>query len=516
MASTLQTMRSGGTQHPEQVVNATMTDLVTGSGILSPSSNHFYVEQSDTPAMTVDIRQGYAHIRKSDGTMVYPVRLYDTDATVAVTSNSSGNSRIDAVILYIDLGASANATVTNVATLAVVAGTPAASPSAPSDSDISTAIGASNPFLRLANVTVASGATTIVNANIVDKRVATQFLPHAQITDSLSRQSLINGNFDVWQRNTTFTTPNDDTYGPDRWNFLTDTNSSWTFSRSTTVPSTKSTYSLKAVNVTANRQCGIVQLIENIEATKLIGQYASLSFQAKTSGGLVISNLRATVLAWTSTADSMTSDVVATWAGAGTDPTFAANYTKEIAGFNLALTTSWQTFKVENIYLDTASTNNLAVVIWVDDTTITATDEFYITQIQLNVGDVALPFQAKSFDEELAKCQRFYQKSFEIAVTPATNTGSFLGAAIANSLGASTNSRMHVQHKVTMRGAPAVTTFNPSAANSQARDASAAADCSSTAADVQSQYGFQLTSVTPGGSVAGNAIACHWTADSEL
>jgi len=49
-------------------------------------------------------------------------------------------------------------------------GTPAASPVAPTDNEISSALGASNPFIRLANVTVASGAASITSGNIEDTR----------------------------------------------------------------------------------------------------------------------------------------------------------------------------------------------------------------------------------------------------------------------------------------------------------------------------------------------------------
>lgn len=229
----------------------------------------------------------------------------------------------------------------------------------------------------------------------------------------LFRQAIINGNFDVWQRGTTFTTPNDDTYIADRWNALVDGNGSWTFSQSTDVPlvnsiPSMSKYSLKCVNVTTNKQCGIVQILENIDAVKIIGKDVSLSFAAKTTTGKVISNLRASLLVWSGTADTVTSDVVGTWAGNGTNPTWASSWTAEVAGTNKSLTTDWQTFTIENVSLTAGATNNLAVVIWVDDTTITTGDEFYITQVQLCAGDVALPFMPKSYEEELRVCQRYY------------------------------------------------------------------------------------------------------------
>lgn len=233
---------------------------------------------------------------------------------------------------------------------------------------------------------------------------------HVSENGGLYENTLINGAFDIWQRNTTFTTPNNDTYLADRWNCLQEANAAWTFTRSTDVPD-GFTYSMKAANVTADKQCGYIQIVENLNAVKFKNQYVSLSFWAKTTTGKIISNLRATVLSWSSTADVVTSDVMGTWAQNGTDPTFATNWTKEVAGSNLALVAdTWTEYKVENIFVDTASMANIAVVIWVDDGSITAADEFYVTGVQLNQGRFAMPFEPRIYSEEFSRCQRYYQQ----------------------------------------------------------------------------------------------------------
>lgn len=183
MAATLQTRRSGATQHPEEMFSFVENRDILASGVGSFDNNHFLVEESDTPALSVDIRDdGVAWIVNSDNTVTYPVRLYDGDETLSITANSSGNDRIDAVVLYIDLGASPNTTATNVAKFAVVEGTPAATPAAPDDSAITTDIGASNPYLRLANVLVQDSASAINDADITDTRV------DAKRNHSLSRE----------------------------------------------------------------------------------------------------------------------------------------------------------------------------------------------------------------------------------------------------------------------------------------------------------------------------------------
>lgn len=250
---------------------------------------------------------------------------------------------------------------------------------------------------------------------------------------SLSENWLINGGFDFWQRNTTFT-PNDDTYIADRWNNLSEANASWTFARDTDVPSVGgSKYSLKATNVTLNNQCGIVQFLEGRDAKRLAGKTVSLSFYAKTNG-TEIGNLRAALLAWTGTEDSLTSDVVSAWAQNGTNPTWAANYTIENTPSNLALTSSWQRFTIENVLLDTSGLNNLAIVIWVDDGTIAAGDDFYIAQVQLNEGPEAQAYQVRPAAEEFQMCQRYYEKSYlpEVAPGTATSVGSFRFATNSN------------------------------------------------------------------------------------
>lgn len=166
----LQTMRSGGAQHPEEIMNFSQANGVLTGGILNKVSGDLAIAQQTVPNMTVQAAIGHAMLKKAGAEMTYPVR--NTAASnVTIGANSSGNPRIDAIVLYIDLAASPNADISNVAKLVAVAGTPAGSPSAPTDANIVTALGASTPFLRLANVAVANGAVSIVTANITDTRV---------------------------------------------------------------------------------------------------------------------------------------------------------------------------------------------------------------------------------------------------------------------------------------------------------------------------------------------------------
>lgn len=171
MPAILQSMRSGsGTQHPQEVINFFSSFLTLTGGVENIDNDDFLVEAQDTPDMTVKVNMGRAIVPTGDRKMAYPVRLYSAVYDQAIGSNGSGNPRKDAIVLYIDVAESPDPDIDNVAKITRVAGTPNASPTAPSDADIQSAVGASNPFIRLANVTVTSGATEIETADIEDTR----------------------------------------------------------------------------------------------------------------------------------------------------------------------------------------------------------------------------------------------------------------------------------------------------------------------------------------------------------
>ena len=171
MPAILQTMRAGaGTLHPQEIMNFFGSFLTTTGGVKNINDSDFKVEAQSSPDMTVKVNMGMALIPTSDGKMAYPARIYSAVYDVTIASNGSGNPRIDAIVAYVDVAVSPNSGIDNVLKVVRVAGTPSASPTAPSDSDIQSSVGGANPFIRLANVTVASGATSITSGNIEDTR----------------------------------------------------------------------------------------------------------------------------------------------------------------------------------------------------------------------------------------------------------------------------------------------------------------------------------------------------------
>lgn len=138
------------------------------------NSGDYQVFAQTTPDMTVKVSVGKAYVQSPDQKMMYQTEL-DAQANVVISPNTSGNPRIDALVLKVDLGITPNNYADNVASVLPIQGTPAASPSAPSDSAIQAAVGSGNPFIRLSDITVNNGATSITNGNIADKRTAAGF-----------------------------------------------------------------------------------------------------------------------------------------------------------------------------------------------------------------------------------------------------------------------------------------------------------------------------------------------------
>lgn len=194
MPGIIQTVRSGATEHPEELFNFLDARLVSAGGVFDISNDSLLVEELSSPVMKIQVNEGYAILRSPDGSMVFPVWLHDGTIEADVTANGSGNSRIDSVVVYIDLGQAPNDVASNVAKIAVVAGTPSGSPTAPDDSAIQSAIGANNPYAVIANLTVISGATEIENADISDQRTSPDLtIPQAIFTGKATFQGKRNG-----------------------------------------------------------------------------------------------------------------------------------------------------------------------------------------------------------------------------------------------------------------------------------------------------------------------------------
>jgi hypothetical protein len=238
-----------------------------------------------------------------------------------------------------------------------------------------------------------------------------------------TRNKVLNGSMQVSQRATSFsggTANANDAYTLDRWYILSEGSDSVDVDQIADSPDTGGKCIRLDVETTGEK-FGIAQIVEAVNCTGLIGNTVTLSFAAKVSDAR-IDTIKAGIVAWSGTADTVTSDIVSSWGADGTTPTLIANATFENTPADLGVTTSWATYTV-TANVDTASTANLILFIWSDDATNPLAGDFlYITNVQLELGDTATPFEHRSYGQELALCQRYYEKSYNPDVAPATNT----------------------------------------------------------------------------------------------
>jgi hypothetical protein len=230
---------------------------------------------------------------------------------------------------------------------------------------------------------------------------------------------IINGGFQVAQRGTSFTSGSndDDTYNLDRWYVLSDGNDIVDITQTTTVPTDAAKNSIGLDVETVDKKFGIAQIIENVNCVDAIGGAVTLSFQAKVSATTDLDNVKCAIVAWSGTADTVTSDIISAWGVEGTNPTLIASATYENSPANLNVTTSFATYSV-TATVDTASTTNLILFIWSDVTTTTLGDFLYITNVQLEKGSTASSFAYENYGDTLQKCQRYYQKHQQALFMP--------------------------------------------------------------------------------------------------
>ena len=137
---------------------------------------------------------------------------------------------------------------------------------------------------------------------------------------------------------------------------------------------------------------------------------------------------------------------------------------------------------------------------------------WFITGVQLEVGSTATDFEYRSFGEELTLCQRYYQKTYNSDVNPATVTD--VGAQITRAHASSNVYYVELQRntKVTMRTTPTVTPYSTNGASGKVKGSS---DITVSAINDEGANSFGYPQLASGVS-AGNDVRCHYVASAEL
>ena len=185
--------------------------------------------------------------------------------------------------------------------------------------------------------------------------------------------------------------------------------------------------------------------------------------------------------------------------------------------FYLAAGTNWTSGTRQEAWASVTAANRAAgQTVQLSDNT---ANDWSITGVQMEVGTVATPFENLSFGQELALCQRYYEKSYDQGDVP--GTGTHYGAIkIGGSNVSATTSYISGggnTFKVTKRARPTVVVYDPDGGTTNQcqrwtlgvgnynNQASVSADISET--------NFLQYSAT-GNSASG--VIYHYTADAEL
>jgi len=328
-----------------------------------------------------------------------------------------------------------------------------------------------------------------------------------------------NAEFRFWQRQTPANATNrqDDQYGPDRWYILTSGGAVNVGVAQTTADTASSflevtPFAALVRNTDASdRQFGIAQILENDRVTGLRGKKVTFAFQIKE--GTSVPNIRAAIVEWTGTADSVTSDIVSSWAA---NPTLIANaaFVGTPADFALSSAPGSQ-FSV-TATLGTTFTN-LILFVWTPAAE-ALNNDFQITQVQLVESPTPLPWAMirKSYAEDLEECQRFYEKSYAIGTAPAT-AGTVGQIQFIATVSGATRGTIHFATR--KRTSPTVVFYSPQNAGVTGSwyDATSGLDRSVSANTVgETDIAFDATSTNAYVANSGDTIRGHWSADAEL
>tara|TARA_A100001201_G_scaffold37162_1_gene39017 strand:- start:142 stop:1305 length:1164 start_codon:yes stop_codon:yes gene_type:complete len=137
---------------------------------------------------------------------------------------------------------------------------------------------------------------------------------------------------------------------------------------------------------------------------------------------------------------------------------------------------------------------------------------FEITGVQLEVSDHATDFEHRSFGEELALCQRYYQQSYQTGTSAGTNTAT---NAINWYPDATTNySSVSFGLPCVMRTQPTVTIYSRTGASGKIRNADASTDHNSYVNT--NNNSFLMLTVNNSSISQSSTVSCHYTASAEL
>lgn len=147
---------------------------------------------------------------------------------------------------------------------------------------------------------------------------------------------------------------------------------------------------------------------------------------------------------------------------------------------------------------------------------LTASATLSVSGVRVYASPYVLPYSPRQYGLELELAQRYYRKSFPAGTAPAQSAGVTGAICVKNPIALGDPS-VYVAFAPQMMAAPTIVTFNPSAANANWRDTTAAADVT-VSVDPATAKGPSGVLLATSGTVTtlGDVLAIHYTAQAEL
>ena len=343
------------------------------------------------------------------------------------------------------------------------------------------------------NLTVA-GTSTITGNETVSGTVA--------MGSSFKRNRIINGNMQVWQRGTSgFTAVNTSIYAADRFFMFAGVGTNSTASQATSIGLSGFQYAMRAQRNSGNTGTAslvIGQTIETVNCYDLAGKTITVSFWARAGANFSPTGnaLTAYLVTGTGTDQGTTAFINSTWTG-------QAQATMGTA----TLTTSWQQF-IYSVAVP-SGTNEIAWYVNCAPTGTAGANDYYdVTGVQLEVGTKATPYEMQIYSDQLAQCQRYYEKSYNQSVVPGTAT--YVGSVAYSSLSAGYN-QVNSYFAVVKRTDATIAIYNPQTGASGSIYGSGATSTAYSVYPSTSSY-YLITN----GVIANGFYNHQWTASAEL
>ena len=344
-----------------------------------------------------------------------------------------------------------------------------------------------------------------------------------------NRNLIINGAMQVSQRGTSETgiTSNKYAGAPDRFFIGLTTAGTWTAAQSTDAPAgfsssykldcTVADSSLAAGDLLVFQQAIEAQNLQHLKKGTSSAESVTVSFHVKSNKtGTYIAelydadNTRQISQAYTISSANTWEKKTLTYAG---DTTGALNNDNGIGLYLvlwLAAGSSYTSGTLSTSWTTVTNANRAVGVVNLADST---DNEWYITGVQLEVGEQATPFEHRSFADELQRCQRYYEKSYRYSDAP--GTVDIDSAVIFLSDRNPGNPHYGLRFRTEKRADPTVTSYNPNDGTSgEMRNLDASTDDSATI-DRIGTNGCTIRSDVTSTSL-GNFMAFHYTSESEL